>query len=153
MFNRIKILNKMASGWRMLSFLATGFLFKQVFNYYSSQTYAPLITAYMRRYESAIKGDMFEMTDRKREYYLIDDSQYMNYTEEDLKDMHMHANHGNQPDGEVLDSSYLVEVNKFLDGEKNDLKSHNKFVNWNYEFKDKSFPTPEAAKELIEGKL
>ena len=77
----------------------------------------------------------------------------MNYTEEDLKDMHMHANHGNQPDGEVLDSTYLVEVNKFLDGEKNNLKSHTKFVNWNYEFKDKSFPTPEAAKELIEGKL
>jgi len=77
----------------------------------------------------------------------------MNYTEEDLKDMHMHANHGNQPDGEVLDSTYLIEVNKFLDGEKNDLKSHTKFVNWNYEFKDKSFPTPEAAKELIEGKF
>ena len=64
----------MASGWRMLAFVITAFSLKQGLNFYSAQTYAPLITAYLRRYESVIKGDKFEITDRKREYYQIDDS-------------------------------------------------------------------------------
>jgi len=58
----------------MVGFIATAFALKQSLNFYASQTYAPLITAYMRKYESVMKTDMNDITDRKREYYNIDDS-------------------------------------------------------------------------------
>ena len=73
----------------------------------------------------------------------------MAYTNEDLQHEHMHVNHGPQPDGEVLDQSYLVEVNKFLSGEENHLTEHKKFLKFPYKFTDKSFPTQDAAKDLI----
>ena len=75
----------------------------------------------------------------------------MDYTEEDLGDIHRHSNHGPQPDGEAKDASYLVELNAFLDGKPNHLKDHPRFLNYNYEFIDKSYPSQDDAKNLIEG--
>ena len=75
----------------------------------------------------------------------------MAYTEDDLQDVHRHANHGPQPDGEAKDASYLVELNAFLDGKPNHLKDHPRFLNYNYEFIDKSYPSLDDAKNLIEG--
>ena len=57
-------------------------------------TYSPLIGAYLRKYSHFATGDQFEITDRKREFYQIDTSQYMAYTQEDLSHIHGHANHG-----------------------------------------------------------
>ena len=65
--------------------------------------------------------------------------------------MHMHANHGPQPDGEAKDSSYLTELDAFLDGKPNHLKDHPRFLNYPYEFVDKSYPTLDQAKALIDG--
>jgi hypothetical protein len=48
-----------------------------------------------------------------------------------------------------LDSTWLVEVDKFLKGEENKLKEHKNFVNYKYEFLDKSFPTAEKAHDLF----
>jgi hypothetical protein len=48
-----------------------------------------------------------------------------------------------------LDSTWLVEVNKFLSGEENSLKEHKNFVNYQYEYIDKSFPTVEKAHDLF----
>lgn len=142
----------MAPGWKLCSWVALAFLTKTGINAYYGRTYGPLMGAYLRKYQDAGAVDPWEIRDRKREYYMIDDSQYMDYSEDDLKDMHMHANHGPQPDGEALDASWLTELNAFLDGKQNNLKNHPRFLNYNYSFKDKSYPTLEQAKDLIEGR-
>ena len=142
---------KMAYGWKGLSFLLTAATVKVGISAYSSFTYGPLIGAYLRKYSGAARSDAWELRDRKREFYQIDDSQYMDYSEEQV-DVHRHSNHGPQPDGEAKDASYLTELDAFLDGKPNHLKDHEKFLNYNYTFKDKSYPTLEAAKDLIEKK-
>ncbi len=72
----------------------------------------------------------------------------MKYNHQDLGHDY-HSIHGPQPDGEVLDSSWLVELDKFLRGEENKLKEHRNYVNYNYEYIDKSYPTVEMAHELF----
>jgi len=76
----------------------------------------------------------------------------MNYSYKDLGHDH-HVNHGPQPDGEAMDSSWLSELDKFLRGEDNKLKEHKNFVNYQYEYIDKSFPTSEKAQELMQAPL
>lgn len=141
----------MAPGWKLLSWFAIAGVSKMAVNNYYGRTYGPLLGAYLRKYQNNSAVDAWEIRDRKREYYMIDDSSYMNYDEGDMKDMHMHANHGPQPDGEALDASWLTELNSFLDGKENHLKDHPRFLNYAYTFKDKSYPTLDQAKDLIEG--
>lgn len=136
---------KMAMGWRVCSFFGLAYGFKCLFNYHNGLTYGPLIGAYLRKYDEVITADRFEMTDRKREYYEIDTSQYMSYTDEDL---HSHVNHGPQPDGEHKDSSWLVQLDLFLANKPNELKQHRRFMDYKFEFKDKSFPSVEMASDL-----
>jgi hypothetical protein len=47
------------------------------------------------------------------------------------------------------DSSWLSEVDKFLMGEPNHLKDHPRFYNYNFELKDKSFPSAEKVADLM----
>jgi hypothetical protein len=47
----------------------------------------------------------------------------------------------------------LVEVDKFLRGEENNLKEHKNFINYNYQYQDKSFPTVEVAHDLFHSPL
>lgn len=143
----------MAPGWRFLSCLGITCTASMFVMMYSSRSYSPLIGAYLRKYKDCCKTDTFEIKDRTREFYQIDDSQYMAYTMDDLKHEHMHVSHGPQPDGEVLDQSYLTELDKFLAGKENHLTEHKKFLKYPYQYIDKSFPTQEAAKDLISGKL
>ena len=138
----------MASGWKICSFFAVGYAAKTVFNMWSGRTYAPIIGAYLRKYDSHSTNDTFEITDRRREFYQIDDSQYMNYTEEDLTD-HRHVSHGPQPDGIARDSTWLEQLDLFLDGKENTLKEHPRYLKYDYKFIDKSFPSAEQAKDLI----
>ena len=133
----------MASGWRVLSFIGIAAATKMLVCQYYARSYGPLIGSYFRKYANVGTSDAWEIRDRKREFYQIDDSQYMGYTEEDLGDLHRHANHGPQPDGEAKDASYLAELNAFLDGKANHLKDHPRFLNFNYQFIDKSYPTEE----------
>jgi aminoglycoside/choline kinase family phosphotransferase len=42
-------------------------------------------------------------------------------------------------------------LDAFLDGKANHLKDHPRFLNYNYEFKSKAYPTLEEAKSLIDG--
>ena len=136
---------KMAMGWRVASFFGVAYGLKCAFNYHNALTYAPLIGAYLRKYDDVTTADRFEITDRKREYYEIDTSEYMNYTDEDL---HSHVNHGPQPDGEHKDSSWLVELDLFLANKPNQLKQHHNFMDYKFDFKDKSFPSIEMAADL-----
>ena len=135
----------MAFGWKTLSFFAMAQVFKAPLNYYAANTYSPLIGAYLRKYQEVSANDAFEISDRKREFYQIDTSSYMTYTEESLRadGQHMHVNHGPQPDGEAQDSSWLTELDKFLSNEPNDLKSHPKYFASEYTLTDKSFPSLE----------
>jgi hypothetical protein len=128
--------------------LGTAFLYKSIFQFFNGQTYGPLLSAYFRKYSQHVKSNAFDISDRKREFYDIDTTQYMAY---DFKDLghDYHAHHGPQPDGEALDASWLVEVDKFLRGEPNKLKEHKNFVNYKYDYVDKSFPTPEAVHDLF----
>lgn len=48
-----------------------------------------------------------------------------------------------------MDSSYLVEVDRFLRGEENNLKDHKMFYNYPFEFADKSFPTADKVSDLM----
>jgi len=146
---RVPYFKGMAYGWRILSVPFLAGLYAQSFNYYTAQTYGPLIGAYLRKYRNDAKADMFDITDRKREYYEIDTSQYMDYTNEDHADAH--TSFGPMPDGEQQDASWLTEMDKFLNGKPNNLKAHSKFVNYEYQFVDKSFPTQEMAGNLIRG--
>jgi hypothetical protein len=123
----------MAIGWRILSLYGVGTLYKQVFQAYNAYYYGPLVNAFFRKYQSNAKSDLYEISDRKREYFDIDTNQYMNYTFKDLGHDY-HAHHGPQPDGEALDATWLVEVDKFLRGEENQLKEHKNFINYNYQY-------------------
>ena len=145
---RVPHFKKMAIGWRLTSMLGLTWGYRQIFNTYSSYKYQPLLGAYLRKYQNLITTDVWEIKDRKREYYEIDTSQYMNYTLEEA-DEHCHINTGPHPDGEHLDSTWLVELDKFLAGKENKLKEHPKYVNHQYEFIDKKFPTKEMAHDLI----
>jgi hypothetical protein len=40
-------------------------------------------------------------------------------------------------------------LDKFLKGEENNLKAHPLYIDYQYEYLDKSFPTAEQAHELI----
>jgi hypothetical protein len=88
---RVPFFKKMATGWRIMSVVGSAFLYKTMFTAYNSQTYGPIVSAFLRKYGKNAKGDRFEIHDRKREYYEIDTSQYMNYTNEELgHEYHMH---------------------------------------------------------------
>lgn len=52
-------------------------------------------------------------------------------------------------DGEALDSTWLVELDKFLRGEENKLKEHENYIDYQYDYIDKSYPTVEKAHNLI----
>ena len=148
---RLPYFRKMAMGWRIVSFFGLGAAYREVFNWHNAYQYNPLMGAYLRKYDQVITSDMWEMRDRKREFYEIDTSQYMNYSVEEA-DQFSHENMGPQPDGEYKDSSWLVELDKFLAGKENHLKDHPKFIKHEYEFTEKSFPSADQANELIRGK-
>ena len=52
-----------------------------------------------------------------------------------------------------MDSTWFIELDKFLNNQENKLKEHKNFVNYKYEYLDKSFPTAEAAHNLINAPL
>ena len=142
----------MAIGWKLLSLAGTALVYKNMFQYLKGQTYGPVISAYFRKFANEAKADKFAIGDRKREYFEIDTSEYMAYGYKDLGHDY-HVNHGPQPDGEAMDSSWLSEMDKFLRGEPNKLKEHKQFVNYSYDFLDKSFPTTDKVHELMHAPL
>jgi hypothetical protein len=150
--SRVGYFKNMAFGWKLLSLFGTAFAFNQVFQYANGQTYGPLLSAYFRKYSKVAQNNRFAITDRKREYFDIDTSEYMAYGYKDLGHDY-HVNHGPQPDGEAMDSSWLSELDKFLRGEENHLKDHKNFVNYQYEYLDKSFPTSEKVHEVMHAPL
>ena len=72
----------------------------------------------------------------------------MSYTNASLSDNH-HAHHGPQPEGEALANTYQQEVDAFLAGGENHLKEHHLYLDYPFEFKDKSFPSNEAVSDLF----
>ena len=114
---RVPALKRLAFGWKFLAWALLGsFSTNVLITVGQSNYYRPLLSAYFKKYERFAKADLFEIRDEKREWFEIDDSQYMNYTNEDLSHDY-HVNHGPQPDGEVLNNSWLVEMDKHLKGE------------------------------------
>lgn len=93
---RCQCFKKMAVGWRALSMFGAAWAYKTGFSAYNGMTYGPLMAAFFRKYSEAAKPDPFQINDRKREYFYIDTSNYMNYTPEDLGHEY-HTNHGPQP--------------------------------------------------------
>ena len=96
----------MALGWKFTSVIGLGYLFKSCFMYLSAPMYEPLIGAYLRKYSTAVKRDIFEITDAKKQYFYIDTSEYMNYSNKDLGDEY-HAHHGPQPVSDYFGSLKL----------------------------------------------
>lgn len=148
LITRHSFFNSMPSRRRFFAFTLLFGTFTCIGNTWNAQTYRPLMGAYLRKYNEVSANDLFEITDRRREFFQIDTSSYMSYSHEDLP--HGHQNYGPQPDDEVRDASWLVALDKFLNNEANSgLKEHKKFLDYPFEFKDKSFPSAEAARDLI----
>ena len=148
--NRVKWFSGMAIGWKVLNMIALGFVYKSLMNMQTSSMYAPTMKALLRKYNDQSKSELFAIEDDKKKYFYIDTSQYANITNADLSDEY-HTHHG--PQSEPMDASWLTEVDKFLAGEENHLKDHPRFLSkYPYTLMDKSFPTEDAAKELMHGK-
>jgi hypothetical protein len=123
----------MAPGWRFLAIVGTGWAYKNLMCQYWSAQYRPVMGAFLKKYNSHARTDAFAINDDKKKYFYIDTSEYMNYSNKTLGDEY-HCSHGAQPEGEAMDSSYLVEVDKFLRGEENSMKAHPKYKDYPYEF-------------------
>ena len=83
----------MAYGWRGLSCLGLTYLTHHFAMANSSKYYEPVIGAYLRKYDSNVTRDMFEIRDEKKAYFYIDTSEYMNYSNATLGDEY-HISHG-----------------------------------------------------------
>ena len=94
-----------APGWRFFQWIGISFLYKSAFMAYSAQHYNPVMGAFIRKYQSSVKRDLFEIRDQKKEYFYIDTSQYMSYTNEDLSDEY-HVHHGPQP----VSCLFLIDI-------------------------------------------
>ena len=93
---RVPYFRRMALGWKVLSIFGSAFVYKTIFAAYNATTYGPVVSAFLRKYSDLAKADKFAITDRKREFFDIDTTQYMNYTFNDLGHEY-HAHHGPQP--------------------------------------------------------
>jgi hypothetical protein len=89
-------LKKQALGWKGVNWLIIGFVFKNMLMAWSSSMYGPVMGAYLRKYQSSVKTNLFHIKDEKKEYFYIDTSEYMNYGNKDLGDEY-HCHHGPQP--------------------------------------------------------
>lgn len=92
---RIPYFRRMAIGWRVTSFFGLAYAAKCAFNYQNANSYGPTMGAYLRKYEGQVSNDAWNITDRKREYFEIDTSQYMAYTADEIETGH--NNVGPQP--------------------------------------------------------
>lgn len=149
---RIPYFQKMAYGWRFLSFIGLGLALTEEFRYWSSgYYYMPLLNAYFKRFDHFAKSDIFDIRDEKREWFEIDTSQYMAYSFEDLDHHHHSMNHGPQPDGEALTSSWFIELDKYLKGEENNLKSHPKYRDYEYTYSDRyEWPSTDKVRSVFQ---
>ena len=100
---RDRFISKFAIGWKVLSVFGLAAVYQMGLNKMIGAHYSPLLGAYLRKYSEFGTTNPQEIQDRKREFYQIDTTQYMSYSEEDL-DIHGHANHGPQP---VSTSSFV----------------------------------------------
>lgn len=148
---RFKYFSSMAYGWRFLSVLGIGLLAAEEFRYLSAgYYYMPLLCSYFKKYDHLAKTDIFDIKDEKREWFELDTSQYMSYTFKDLDHHHHNVNHGPQPDGESLDSSWFIELDKYLKGEPNKLKEHPKYLDYKFEYTDKyEWPSVETVHNVF----
>lgn len=87
---------RMAIGWRCMSMFGIAGVTKGLLMSWSSGLYAPTLGAYLRKYKDNVQKDMFDIKDEKKQYFYIDTSQYMNYSNETLSDEY-HCHHGPQP--------------------------------------------------------
>jgi hypothetical protein len=154
LFSRVGSLRKMAYGWRALAFLAVGATLSYDFRYWTAgYYYMPIMNAYFKKYDDKAKTSLYDITDEKREWFEIDTSQYMDYTFEDLDHHHHNINHGPQPDGEALDSSWLIEMGKYLKGEENNWKDHPKFRDYKFDYSDKyQWPSTDLVHNVFNAK-
>lgn len=83
----------MALGWRMFSLLGLGFLYKFGIMEINSGMYGPVMGAYLRKHQQHIKSDLFDIKDPKKEYFYIDTSDYMTYSNKTLSDEY-HCHNG-----------------------------------------------------------
>ena len=68
------IVKKWALGWRGFAMIGCAAFTKMMICQYYSRNYGPIIGAFLRKYQDVGATDAWEIRDRKREYYQIDDS-------------------------------------------------------------------------------
>lgn len=108
----------------------------------------PIVEAILNKYSKHLKEDINQIKDKSREWFDIDDSVPIGYTYDNLRaDQQSHT--GNQADDFVSNSSYMVEVDNFLQGKDNHLTHHPKYIA-GAEFIEKGFPSVDQAKSAME---
>ena len=135
-------------GMKVLVWCAFQTQFNIFFHTYLAYHRSPIVNAIWRKHRAHIREDINKIEDRSREFYLVDDSQPMAYSIDDLASIYS-THQGNQPDGDVQSSSCLTEVDNFLASKENNLTAHHKYVG-GAEFIEKGFPTVTAAKDIME---
>ena len=90
---RVPYFKSFALGWKVLSVFGSALVYKTMFTALNGGYYGPVVSAFLRKHVKSAQADRFAITDRKREFFNIDTSQYMNY---DFKDLghEYHAHHG-----------------------------------------------------------
>ena len=93
---KVPYFRSMALGWQGLTWLGLGYFYRSAFMTYTSQSYNPTISAYLRKYQNFVKKDLFDIRDEKKQYFYIDTSQYMSDRNMNIGDEY-HAHEGPQP--------------------------------------------------------
>jgi hypothetical protein len=113
---KVGYFKNMALGWKAVSCLGLGYLYKSALISMSGDNYAPVFGAYLRKYSDNIKRDMFEIKDAKKQYFYIDTSEYMNYSNKDLGDKYS-VHHGPQPVSLKFIPNYLIFTARRVHGQ------------------------------------
>ena len=140
--------------WKLFPFLICFQTFRYGISYLISRYNSPMFYAYLNKYRDSIKSDMFKIRDITREWFDIDDSEYMNYTNEDVDDMFSRykqdiPNYSPIPNEMYHSNSWLIEVNNYLKGIPHKLKEHPLYIKAKPKFKPYKMPTSKEVHDML----
>ena len=70
--------------FKLMGCTGSWLIFNGIWQYGQNKYWAPVFSAFFRKYLYLSKDNILELQDESREFFYIDDSTYMNYTKEDV---------------------------------------------------------------------
>ena len=74
-------------GWKAFPFLLIWYSYNYCWNLYQAHYNAPMFMALIHKHLDKAKHDLYLIKDEKREWFDIDDSEYMAYSNKDVDEM------------------------------------------------------------------